>query len=56
MEGGELGPREGAVGYDAIYEGLVDGAAEKGAIAGGMVGLVGGKGLEGWGYRRGGRT
>lgn len=28
-----MGAREGAVGYYAVYEGLVDGGAEEGAIA-----------------------
>ncbi len=39
MQGGELGAREGAVGYDAVDEGLVDGRAEEGAVAGGLVSM-----------------
>jgi len=33
LEGGELGTGEGAIGYDAVDEGLEDGGAEEGAIA-----------------------
>ena len=37
LEGGKLGPGEGAVGHYAVNEGLKDGAAEEGAIAGGLI-------------------
>ena len=39
MQGGELGAGEGAVGYDAVDEGLVDGGAEEGAVAGRLVSM-----------------
>lgn len=52
LEGGELGAREGAVGDDAVDKGLVDGAAEEGAIAS-RVGRVS-RG-QGW-IKEGGRT
>ena len=41
LEGGELGPGEGAVGHYAVVEGLEYGAGEEGAIAGEVVGSVG---------------
>lgn len=33
LQGGELGPRQGAVGDDPVDEGLVDGGAEERAVA-----------------------
>lgn len=43
LEGGELGAGEGTVRDYAIDEGLVDAAAEEGAITGMVVGLVEGR-------------
>ena len=48
MEGGELGAGEGAVGYDAVDEGLVDGGAEEGAVAGGWLILMREGGIWRW--------
>lgn len=53
LESCELRTREGAVGDYAVDKGLVDRAAEKGAIACGVVGSVG-IGLWGRGKRTGG--
>ena len=44
-----MGAGEGAVGYDAIDEGLVDGGAEEGAVARGWLVWM----REGWVWRAG---